>query len=275
VDEWGCVWERTEMKNMGQVKGHPLEDWGAVDSFRWPDADDPAYYKGMEARFEGSDGKYVFTTIFMLLFERMHAVRGFANVLSDLLLERERVELLADRIVEYNLAIIENISGRFPGQIHGFTFSDDWGTQQATIIHPALWNEFFRPRYKRIFDAAHDAGWHVWMHSCGKINALIEDLIEIKVDVLNLQQPRLLGIKEIGARFAGRVCFSSLCDIQRTLPFEAEESIRREAELLVQYWATTDGGFILSDYGDGRAIGVEVGKKELMLDAFLKFDRWR
>lgn len=275
TDEWGCVWARSAMSNMGQVKGHPLADWSALDHYRWPDPDDPAFYEGMEERFAGSEGKYVITSVFMLLFERMHALHGFENTLTDLYLERERIEMLADRIVEFDLGIIRNVHQRFPGRVHGLNFTDDWGTQLNLIIKPQLWVEFFKPRYERIFDAVHAVGWHVWMHTCGKVNAVIGDLIEIGLDAINLQQPRALGIEEVGQRFHGRICFESLCDIQHTLPFKGAEEIREEARLLLEHWGTPDGGFILSDYGDGAAIGVELEKKQIMLDAFLEADPWR
>lgn len=274
LDEWGCLWVRSEEANMGQVKGHPLQDWKALESFAWPDPDDPAFYEGMEERFTGSEGKYVVTGLFMLLFERLHSLRGFENTLTDLYLEQEKIEMLADRIVEFDIAIIKNISGRFPGAIHGLSFTDDWGTERATFIRPAQWDEFFKPRYKRIFDAIKASGWHVWMHSCGKVDGIIESLIGIGVDVLNLQQPRVLGIEETGKRFAGRVCFSSTCDIQHTLPFKGEKEIEDEARLLMDCWGTEKGGFILSEYGDGRAIGVADDKKKIMFDAFMKYDRW-
>jgi hypothetical protein len=275
VDEWGCLWVRTEEVNMGQVKGHPLLDWERADSYDWPNPDNPSLYAGMEDRFVGAGGKYVLTGIFMLLFERMHALHGFQNTLEDLYLNRSSMDELADRIVQFDLGIMANIARRFPGQIHGFSFTDDWGSQQATFIRPALWDEFFRPRYRQLFDAAHAAGWHVWMHSCGRINDLLEGLIDIGLDVINLQQPRALGIEEIGRRFAGKVCFESLCDIQHTLPMLDEEAVRGEAGLLLEHWATPNGGFILSDYGDGRAIGVEAERKRHMLDAFLAADPWR
>jgi hypothetical protein len=274
VDEWGCTWMRSAVANMGQVKGHPLADRNALASFRWPDPDDPQYYSGMESRFAGCDGKYVTSGIFMLLFERMQALLGFENTLTGLVLEREWMEELADRIIEFDLGIIRNISQRFPGQIHGFMFTDDWGTQQALTIRPRLWEEFFKPRYRRLFESMHAAGWHVWMHSCGKINAILDSLIEIGVDIIEPQQPRTLGIEAIGRQFQGRVCFASLCDIQHTLPSKNEEEIRREAELLLKHWATPDGGFILIDYGDGDAIGVGLEKKRIMLDAFLNADPW-
>jgi hypothetical protein len=275
TDEWGCVWERSEVDNMGQVTGHPLSEWSSLAAFRWPDHEDPAFYTGMDQRFEGSEGKYVLTPIFMLLFERLQALRGFENTMYDLVLEREQIERLADRIVEFDLGIIENLGRRFGDQIHGLKFTDDWGTQQALMIKPELWEAFFRPRYQRVFHAIHAQGWHVWMHSCGRINAIIDRLIEIGVNVLNLQQPRVLGIEEVGRQFAGRVCFESLCDIQRTLPSKGEAAIREEAQLLLQRWGTPQGGFILSDYGEGQAIGVDLATKEIMLDAFRAADPWQ
>ncbi|MFO7917923.1 MAG: uroporphyrinogen decarboxylase family protein [Anaerolineae bacterium] len=274
-DEWHCLWTRSEVNNMGQVKGHPLEDWDALEEYIWPDPDEPAYYAGMEERFDGAEDKYVVTGIFMLLFERMHALRGMTNVLTELHTDRGRMMNLADRIVDFDLTVIQNIGRRFPGRIDGFTFTDDWGTEEATFISPEMWCDFFQPRYAKIFAAAHAQGWDVWMHTCGKVNEIIEPLIEIGLDVINLQQPRALGIEEIGGRYAGRICFESLCDIQATLPFKGEQEIGEEARLLLEHWATPEGGFILSDYGDGEAIGVPLWKKNVMLDAFCTFDPYR
>ncbi len=36
VDQWLCRWGHTEPPNMGQVKGHPLEDLSRMDEFPWP-----------------------------------------------------------------------------------------------------------------------------------------------------------------------------------------------------------------------------------------------
>jgi hypothetical protein len=82
----------------------------------------------------------------------------------------------------------------------------------------------------------------------------------------------LVGIEEIGIQFGGRICFESLCDIQHTLPFKSVQEIQVEAQLLLQYWSIPEGGFILSDYGDGNAIGVPLETKQAMLKAFLDAD---
>jgi uroporphyrinogen-III decarboxylase len=274
-DHWGCLWERTDQHNMGQIARHPLEEWSDLDCYEWPDPDDPAFYEGMEVQFENAEGKYVLIGYFMLLYERMWALRGFENNLIDLLTRRDKSEHLADRIMEFFFRWVENVKRRFPESIHGVHFSDDWGTQQSLMINPDLWRDFFKPRYKRMFAAMREAGWHVWMHSDGKINDILDDLIDIGVDSINLQQPRLNGITEIGRRFRGRICFESLCDIQSTLPFKNDKEIRQEAHMLLEQWSTSEGGFILSDYGEGRAIGVPPEKKRVMLDAFLEMDPWK
>ena len=277
-DHFGCLWAKTEAKNMGQVKVHPLADWRALRSHPWPDPDRPeCYAKIPEAVARaGSEGRYVKADIFMLLFERMHSLRGFEATLADLYLEPDLSAELADRLVEFNVRVIANCAASAgAGRIHGFGFTDDWGTQQNCFVSPDFWREFFQPRYARIFAAARRLGWDVHMHSCGKVNDLIEPLIDAGLDAINLQQPRALGIEEIGRRYRGRIAFSSLCDIQATLPFKGRDEIRAEAKLLLDCWATDAGGFVLSDYGDGAAIGVPDSTKKVMFDAFLEFDRWK
>jgi len=275
LDEWGCTWTRSDVANMGLVTGHPLADWDDLETYDWPDPDDEKLYEGMESRLKGSEGKYVRTSIFALLFERMHHLHGFENTLIDLLLEPERMAFLADKIVDFDLRIIQNISRRFPGKIHGFTFSDDWGTETAAFISREMFDDFFAPRYKRIFDACHEAGWDVWMHSCGKINELIPSLIDCGVNALNMLQANTNGIEEIGRRFAGKVCFYTCCDIQTTLVSGSEAQIEQEAKQLLDTWGTEKGGFIFSDYGDTEAIGCTVERNKIMYDAFLKYDRWK
>ena len=99
-------------------------------------------------------------------------------------------------------------------------------------------DEFFTPRYRKIFDAIHDCGWHVILHSCGKINTFVPTFIESGVDVLNMQQTRSYGLVEFGGQFRGKVCFAATVDIQSTMPRGVEEEVRREAGGLVQHWST-------------------------------------
>jgi hypothetical protein len=281
VDEWLCRWAHTSAKNMGQVKGRPLADLGGMKDFPWPDGDDPRRYAGVPVRLAGIAAdparrdKYATTGIFMILWERMHSLHGFENSMIDLLDDRPEIHELADRILEFDLAVVRNMHRAAGDRIQGFSFSEDWGTQADLHISPDLWRRFFQPRYKKLFRAIHACGWHVWMHSCGKINKALPGLIEAGLDVINMQQPRTNGIEEIGRAFRGKICFETLADIQKTLPTGDRAAIEAEAEMLLARWATPDGGFVLGDYGDHAAIGATAETKQFVLETFRRLDPWK
>ena len=66
-----------------------------------------------------------------------------------------------------HITLVRETARRFPGRIDGWRMTDDWGTQQAAFVSFDMWMDFFFPRYRRIFDAMHEAGGDVWVHSCG------------------------------------------------------------------------------------------------------------
>ncbi|RJP17286.1 MAG: hypothetical protein C4520_17005 [Candidatus Abyssobacteria bacterium SURF_5] len=274
-DEWGYTHEKTGMPNMGQVKVHPIQTIDDLRNRAFPNPDDDARYEIIESILPYADGRYVIGYIGFGIFEQLHFLHGFTESLADLYLNPALIETLLDVILNFKVRLIENFHKRFPGMIHGVTMTDDWGTQQATFVSVPMWRTFFRPRYKRLFDTAHAAGMHFWLHSCGRINALMPEFIDLGLDVINLQQPRALGIEDIGRKFRGKICFESLVDIQTTLPGGSKEEINNEASLLLQHWATPEGGFILSDYTDSEAIQVSYKQKKRMFEAFKragKFD---
>jgi hypothetical protein len=269
-DEWGCVYKKTDLANMGQVKQHPIKTLDDLKSHRFPDPHDDARYAPVEMVLPYSGDRYVLGYIGFGLFEQLHFLHGFTESLADLYLNPSLIESLLDIILDFKLGLVENLARRFPGKLHGVTMTDDWGTQQSTFISVPMWRQFFRPRYEKLFGATHNAGMHFWLHSCGKVNDLLPEFIELGLDVINLQQPRALGIEEIGRRFRGKICFESLVDIQKTLPHGTREEIEEEARLLLEHWSTPQGGFILSDYDDSAAIQVSYEQKKTMFEAFKK-----
>jgi len=274
ADEWGCIWAKTEVHNMGQVVKHPLENMRELDRMQAPDYTDDSRYVDAEEDFRKAEGRGEYTRcgIFMVLFERMHALRGFENTLVDLYADRPAMEDLADRIADVQITLVNEVERRFPGRTDSWSMTDDWGTQQNSFVGYDFWMDFFYPRYKRIFDAMHDAGCDVWVHSCGKVNNIIEGYIRAGVDVVNLQQPRAVGIDEIADNYAGRITFETLADIQATLPTGNRAAVEADVEALMTRWASPEGGLVFSDYGDDRAIGVkDESVKPFMYETFSKW----
>lgn len=276
MDDWGCRWKATKVKNMGQVVGHPLEGWNALESYRPPNPRNPFYFARIAEGIRDAGDRYVVLTSHFTLFERLHMLRGFANALLDFYLEPEKTHRLLDIILEFKIAHLDEAARRFGDRVHGIFLTDDWGTQRNTFVSAEVFNEFFAARYRQLFDAIHGHGWHVILHSCGRINDFVPLFIEAGVDVLNMQQPRAYGIEELGAAYAGKVCFLTTVDIQATLPREDPEAVRAEARELVEHWSTPQGGLIVFNYGDSEGIGVSDAIAEVMFRAFYELrEYWK
>lgn len=276
MDDWGCRWARTEHENMGQVVGHPLDDWSAFRHYRPPDPKNPFYFERLGPKLEGAGERYVVVSCHFNLIERLYMLRSFPAMMEDFYLAPNHNERALDMILEFKLALLEELHRRVGDRVDGIFLTDDWGTQRGTFVGLDIFEQFFTERYAALFNAIRGHGWHVMLHSCGRINDFVPRLIELGVDVLNMQQPRAYDLVEFGRRFRGEVCFLATVDIQTTLPRGVEEEVREEARLLVEHWSTPDGGFIAFNYGDAKALGVPPEMKTVMFDEFVKLkDYWQ
>ncbi len=274
TDEWGCKWEGLEDisgEDMGQVLDPPLKNIEDMDSYAIPDPYDPDRFAGLEETLQKAEGKFVQLNSPFCMFERMHFIHGFEPTLEDLVLKPELSEALLDKLIGYQIGIVEMAGKLGKGHIHCFDTTDDWGTQKNMFISPKMWRKIFKPRYKRLIDAIHDNGMVIRFHSDGRINAIHEDLVEIGVDILNIHQPLLVGIDEVSEKLQGKVCFEVSVDIQSTLPGGTQEAIESQVKELVQKWATPHGGMIGIEYRYGGAIGITQQALQWELEAFQKY----
>lgn len=273
-DEWGCRWETLPGlvgEDMGQVTFHPLGDWTNFTGYAIPDPRAEGRFDGLEEALAASGERYVQLNSPFCLFERMHFLRGLPELMLDLVEQPQEVERLANAVIDYQIGIIQEAGRLGQGRIHCFDTTDDWGTQTGLMISPRMWRDIFKPCYRRMVDAAHAHDLHVRFHTDGKVNPILPDLVELGVDVINIHQPRLLGIEEVGRQLRGRVCFEASVDIQSTLPSGNQDLIEQEARMLVEQWATTEGGLIAVEYRDLTAIGANQQSLEWALEAFQKY----
>lgn len=246
-DDWGCEWERFDNFSEGQAVFHPLEEWAAFDNFHPPDPLDPYYYERLEPILSTAGDKYVVMTSCLNLNERFHTLRRYENAMMDFYLEPEKSCRLLDMIMEFKIAQYREIHRRFGDRVHAIFLTDDWGTQQGTMVSREVFREFFLPRYKIMVDAAHENGFHFALHSCGRVNDFVPLFIEAGMDGLNLAQPQAYGIAELGEIARGKIAFFSCGDLQKTLPQGNPEAIRKEAYDIIENWCAPTGGLIAQE----------------------------
>jgi hypothetical protein len=261
LDEWGCLW-KSFGATMGEVVGNPIGEWEALDGWLAVPRDfkkTSRYLAARNLRNQHPD-KFLMGGLGFVMMDLIN-FRGYENYMTDLLLERESL----DRLIDYIYACMDDIiDGYAAAGMDAVIAWEDWGLQKALMISPGLWREIYLERMARMVDRIHGHGMKYVLHSCGYILDIIEDLIAIGVDVLQLDQQRLMGLDAL-SRFRGRIAFFNPVDIQFASGNKDPSSVERYAREMVDLLSTEEGGFLYKTYSQPRAceIPFEVLESEI------------
>jgi uroporphyrinogen decarboxylase len=269
VDEWGAVWENIGGMVLGQVKDFPLKIWDGFPSLSIPDVRDPRRWSCLDGVRNKAGDRFLLGHG-ISIYERVHFIRGLENTWIDIHTAPEELGRLIDILVEMNLAAIERYADL---GFDGLIFPDDWGLQNRLMISPADWRRIWKPRYKRIFQAVHTAGLHTFLHSCGYIVDILEDLIDIGLEVIHMDQQENMGLELLGKRFGGRLTFFAPVDIQKTMATGTMDEIRAYCRAMVNLLSKPEGGFIPRWYSDPVGAGHRQEAIEAMCEEFLKINQ--
>lgn len=269
VDEWGAVWDNIGTTSLGEVKQFPLLDWEDFPKLKIPDVREERRWKGIEEVREKAGDKFLCGSGFSI-YERLHFIRSLENTWIDIYENPEKLCELMDILVDMNLYAIE-MYGKYG--FDGLMFCDDWGLQDSLMISPKHWRELWKPRYQRIFEAAHKAGLVTILHSCGYIVDILDDLIEAGLDVIQMDQQMNMGLDLLSRRFRGRITFYCPVDIQAVMAFGNESTIRAYCREMVSKLGTPTGGFIAGYYSSPQSVGHTPEAIRAMCEEFMAIDR--
>ena len=202
------------------------------------------------------------------IFEHTWRIRGFEDVLTDMIADENFYSELASMITDNYIEMIRACKD-IPAD--AFIFGDDWGDQRGVIFGPERWRKLLKPCWKKIYAEVHSQGKKVVHHSCGSIVEIYDDLVEIGMDCHESVQPEAAGMapeklkEKWGKQMSFWGCLGSQGLLHHGTPDEINKEIKRLANLFKR-----DGGFVLSpakplfyDMNIDRAVAVIEALSEL------------
>lgn len=178
------------------------------------------------------------------IFETAWYIRSMEQLFLDWRFNRAFAERLLDEIMERRLymAIKHARAG-----VDAIGTGDDVGTQRGMLMSPETWRHWLKPRWAKVIAAAKavNPDLLVTYHSDGDISAIIPELAEIGVDVLNPVQPECLDIEEVKCLYGDRLAFFGGMGIQTTMPFGTTDDVRAEVRRLIRILGA-GGGFLIA-----------------------------
>jgi len=255
-DEWGLRFKEMGLYNEF-IWNNPLkdiQDASEIENHTWPNTEATGRTAGLEkeAKKLESEGWAISTgtsgIIVGGLFEIAWWLRGYDNFMLDLYNQPKIACTLFDRILKVYLELFDQYLDAIGDYVQMVMFTDDIGAQTQMIIPPRLYRQYLKPRHKRLFDFIHkktDA--KLLLHTCGSVDPVINDLIEVGVDILNPVQPRAYAMEstELKRKYGDRLCFHGGFDIQQVLPFGNQKEIEEEAKRRICAFGP-GGGYIFA-----------------------------
>lgn len=156
------------------------------------------------------------------VMERLLGYEGLFFMLHD---QPDLVEAVFNRWGDIMYGIYEQaVKYDFVGAIfHG----DDMGYKTGTIISPDQLRKYFFPWLKKYVDLAHSHGKMFWLHSCGNLKTIMEDLIEdVKIDAFHSFQEEIIPVQEFKKKYGDRLATLGGVDVDNLVRMD-EQRLRK------------------------------------------------
>ena len=176
-------------------------------------------------------------------FERICAMMGHVNAMMAMYDDEEAFAEFVEAYADYRIEQFEYIKKYL--DVDFMMMHDDWGNQKNMFFSPEMWRKFFKEPERRMVKRCQELGMHYMHHSCGYIEPIIPDLVEIGVESWHGGSP-VNDLKKIKAEYGDKLIFAGGVDPQVTDTGRAtEEEIRAEVRRVIDTLGK-GGGLMIS-----------------------------
>lgn len=269
TDIWGTIWRKELPGIMGFPQQHAMADLAAdLGRYRWPDANDERICAPIYAAANGfaHDDRFLVGSHRQTLWEKACTVAAMQNLMMALYAEPEAARELFHRVMDFQLGIAEHY---LKVGVEMVFFTDDLGTRCGPLVGPKVVEEFLVPEYRRLFNLYKSRDVLINFHSCGRIDSVIDTLMELGINILNPVQVSANDLDLVRRKTAGRVALAGGINnvtIINGPPHAIVEEVRRRLWQLGR-----DGGYFC---GADQHMVFPKGHLEAMIGAVETFGRY-
>ncbi|GHU63244.1 hypothetical protein AGMMS49983_06280 [Clostridia bacterium] len=238
-DVWGGIQECTPASTV--IIKDPINSVEELESYEFPDIEDFDYHNVDVWVKEGSF--YVVPQIDFGYFKASELL-GFERYMNFVVTEEERMHRFLKRLLEFQIKLADKLISH---GVDAIELGDDVAFNNGPFMSPEFLQMYDFDYMGQIVDHIHSKGLPVILHSCGNMNAVIERIIDTKVDVLHALQPSAHNdIYEYKEKYGDKIVLMGNVDINYLMtegsPVEIGATVDEMAEKL---WYDKKG-FILS-----------------------------
>ncbi len=256
VDEFGIRWSMPDDQPLYMdITLHPLAN-ATIDDVRahpWPKGDDPTRFTGLRDRIltlRRETPYAVVSGISGVVYEICWYLRGLEQWFCDLLTQPEFCEAMLEQTLKFWMDWFRVFLDEVGDVVDVIMIGDDIAGQNGPLFHPDLYRAIVKPRHKKLVQYIRSrTKAKIWYHTCGGCRALVPELLDNGIDILNPVQTsaRDMDPADLKRQFGRDLVFwGGGCDAQHVLPrgtpAEVADNVRRHVKALMP-----GGGYIFNN----------------------------
>jgi uroporphyrinogen decarboxylase len=251
IDDWGVTWQRRPGSLYFEVSDPPLRNatLDDLEQYPWPDLLAPSRFVGLADRANAiQEAGYAAVLLSgVTLFEQAYLMRGIDALLTDLAGDEEFFTALLVKIKSLALPYIGELLRHVGPYIDVLVTGDDLGMSEGPMMSPKSYRRLIKPHQADVLRAIkRGTTGKVFFHSCGNVFALLGDLVDIGVDLLNPVQVSAGAMGDtarLKREFGDRLSFCGAIDTRWVLPHGTTAEVRQEVRRRIRDLAP-GGGYV-------------------------------
>lgn len=210
--------------------GAGIADERSFEAYPWMEPEDfstdilhdilPDLPEGMKLMVMGPGG----------VLENVIELTGYENLClmlyDDPSLARRIFDAVGERLVRYYRLALQHES------VGLISSNDDWGFNSQPFLSPEMMREYVFPWHRKIVDTVHAAGRPVFLHSCGNLKSVMDDVIAMGYDAKHSFEDKILPIEQAYEEYGPRIALLGGLDMDYLCTHPEEEIYRRTLAML-------------------------------------------
>jgi uroporphyrinogen decarboxylase len=222
----------TKMRGWADEHEGVIRTWEDFERYPWPKLEDVDFFPFDYINSHLPEGMGLLTCHSGGIFEHVSQLMSYEGLCLALHDDPALVTALAEKVGALmqgfyrHLLDLDRVIAIFPG--------DDMGFRTATLIAPKALRTYFLPWHKKFAAMTHASGRPYFLHSCGNLLGIMEDLIcDVGIDAKHSYEDAIIPVEDFQARFGDRIGVLGGMDLNR-LAGGTPAEVRQHARFLIE-----------------------------------------
>lgn len=209
-----------------------IQSWADFERYPWPRIEELDFSAFEYINDHLPEGMGLMTCHGGGPFEHLSAIMSLEGLGLALYDAPDLVQAVSDKIGELMTAFYRHLCDL--DRVIALFQGDDMGFRTSTLVSPVALRRFILPWHKRFAQMAHGRGVPYFLHSCGNVEAMMEDLIEdVGIDGKHSFEDAIIPVQEFQAEYGDRIAVLGGLDIN-ILGAASPEAVRHKTRFLVE-----------------------------------------